>query len=750
MSMNRHGPVVGVLALAVVLLFLVQTPSFGPAAPAHASLPRSALAPSATSAGLTPTGSAFGLGVGDQVDVASASVNCRQAPNTAAQIYSVEPQFEQGVIVAGSVLADGYVWWEVSWDNNFAGWSAEGNNGTAWLANLTGKTVAYDRAAAGAYASTYWWTVASDGYFWDSSGSYVSYPQGTSVLGKSGDDCAHYSSQVIGNEPHQAGGGLNIPSRVPPTYGEPGAGRLGDILLSNGWAVQVNGVQSMEMGDLINYEWTSSSTTWDHIAVYLGNGTVTAHTNSHFGTNWTLGGFYAARYVHILGTSSGGSGIDHPSVGLTLSPSSGPAPLAVTASVTATGGSTVYASYKFLWGDGTSTTSSSPSASHTYTAVGTYSADVEVTDSLGATGWSANQTATAQGGGPPPLSVGLSANFTHGNAPLAVAFTATPQGGSGAYASFAWTFGDGSTTSTTTSTASHTYGGAGSFSATVKVVDSSGAPATSSAVVILVNSTAPPPLSVSLTAATTSGPFPLAVPFTANPSGGSGVYSTFSWSFGDGNTQTTSASTVTHTYTSSGTFSVTVTVDDGVTHATSTAVQVAVSSPSGPPTPISLSLGASATSGAVPFSATLSLSISGGRSPYRVAWDYGDGTSTGLSPIAGASTSATHTYTTSGTLVVTATVADALGTTVHTSLDLTLRSPGGSSSPPSSTPTGAAPTPLGVLLSAPTVYLLVAALGGALLALGVYGYRRKARRDLRPATGDEGADRGAWAPPPSE
>ncbi len=164
--------------------------------------------------------------------------------------------------------------------------------------------VNFNRHQAVWYAAHYWNVVTSDGYFWNSSGTYVALPQGTNVVSMTGDDCAHFASSVIGNESHQAGGGLNIPSRVPPTYGEPGAGALGDLLINNGWAVTVSNVSQLLPGDLINYEWTSGAG-WEHIAVYLGNGTVAAHTNSHYGANWTLGGAVLYRFIHILAASDG-------------------------------------------------------------------------------------------------------------------------------------------------------------------------------------------------------------------------------------------------------------------------------------------------------------------------------------------------------------------------------------------------------------------------------------------------------------
>lgn len=252
----------------------------------------------------------FGLAIGDTVKVIATSLNCRATPSPNGTLISTEASGQLGTIDNGSVSSGGYIWWYIAYTDGNTGWSAEGTGSTAWLQNVTGQntsSVAYNRTAAMYYAAHYWNVVTSDGYFWNSSSTYISLAQGTNVTGMSGDDCAHFVSQVIGDEPHQPGGGLNIPSRVPPTYGEPGNAALGDMIINNGWGVVVPSVSNLLPGDVINYQWLSTDPTWDHIAVYLGNGTVAAHTNSHYGANWTLGGAYAYRFIHILNGSVGGS-----------------------------------------------------------------------------------------------------------------------------------------------------------------------------------------------------------------------------------------------------------------------------------------------------------------------------------------------------------------------------------------------------------------------------------------------------------
>jgi PKD repeat protein len=80
---------------------------------------------------------------------------------------------------------------------------------------------------------------------------------------------------------------------------------------------------------------------------------------------------------------------------LTVSPSSGPAPLAVTADASGSRDTdaTPIGSYRFDFGDGSSVVGPGATATHTYSAAGTFTVKVTVTDTAGL---SATATATAQ------------------------------------------------------------------------------------------------------------------------------------------------------------------------------------------------------------------------------------------------------------------------------------------------------------------------------------------------------------------
>jgi len=71
---------------------------------------------------------------------------------------------------------------------------------------------------------------------------------------------------------------------VPPTYGEPGAQRLiYTNLIAGGYAEEVYSLSQMEPGDVIGWNWEGNTNTADidHVTLYLGNGLIAAHANSH-------------------------------------------------------------------------------------------------------------------------------------------------------------------------------------------------------------------------------------------------------------------------------------------------------------------------------------------------------------------------------------------------------------------------------------------------------------------------------------
>jgi hypothetical protein len=147
-----------------------------------------------------------------------------------------------------------------------------------------GPTNQYDRARAISYANNYAGYVVSDGYFWTDGSDYDYYgalaPVPTNLIG---DDCAHFVSCCIGSQPNQRGGGFNVPSRVPPTYGEPGAPEIvNKILIAPGYAAEVFSLSNMVPGDVIGWNWEGDTNIedLDHVTLYLGNGLTASHAVS--------------------------------------------------------------------------------------------------------------------------------------------------------------------------------------------------------------------------------------------------------------------------------------------------------------------------------------------------------------------------------------------------------------------------------------------------------------------------------------
>jgi PKD repeat protein len=263
-----------------------------------------------------------------------------------------------------------------------------------------------------------------------------------------------------------------------------------------------------------------------------------------------------------------------PTAALTLSPSSGKAPLVVTANATAsTAGSNPISSYKFSFGDGSATVTESaptPEPTHTYAAGGTYTVSVTVTDSAGQ-----NSTASA------PALVGqpsAALTVTPTSAPLTVTANASASTDPLGISSYTFAFGDGATVGPQGgSTATHAYSSAGTYTVTVTIADSASASSTASAKVTV---TTPP--AAALTVTPTSGIAPLQVTANATAStAGSNPISSYTFSFGDGSASVTQSSATpepAHTYTAAGTFTVGLTVTD-TSGVSSTATASVVVSP---------------------------------------------------------------------------------------------------------------------------------------------------------------------------
>ncbi len=311
------------------------------------------------------------------------------------------------------------------------------------------------------------------------------------------------------------------------------------------------------------------------------------------------------------------------------SPNIGHAPLTVTVTGNATGGTGPYA-YLWEFGDGSSNVSSSSTVSHTYSlppGCGTngtcsYVLSLQVTDAGGRVA-NASTVISLWPNGTGTFAASIALTPSSGPAPLPVNFTGTASGGVPPY-TFVWSFGDGATA--TGASTRHTYVQTGTSTVILTVVDSRGTVAQISSTV-QVN---PPSggtggmLELSIGASPATGPAPLTTVLTASAQGGSPPYS-FEWSFGD-NSSSASGSSVTHTYTVPGVYVATLYASDSAGNEASTGVFI-TSNGNGTlvGNPLAAFVAVGSLRGTVPFEVTFTPVVRGGSVPYLLQWNFGDG-----------------------------------------------------------------------------------------------------------------------------
>lgn len=263
-----------------------------------------------------------------------------------------------------------------------------------------------------------------------------------------------------------------------------------------------------------------------------------------------------------------------------------------------------------------------------------------------------------------PTASAINASFTAPASALrnaAVSFNPSASTSAGGYTSVTWNFGDFSApafaaTSSAPTAVSHIYGSPGTYTVTLKLVDSFGNLSTVSRNVTVGSSP-----SASFTAspgATTRG---RAVAFnstaSSDPDAGVSITS-YSWNFGDGSTG--SGATTSHAYSALGTYTVTLTVTNSIGLTATTTRQVAVDVP---PTAV-FGVPNSAVAGTpVAFSGSQSSTRQGSIASY--SWNFGDHHS-------GSGRAPKHSYSRAGHYTVTLTVLDSAGLTATVSHQITV------------------------------------------------------------------------------
>lgn len=256
---------------------------------------------------------------------------------------------------------------------------------------------------------------------------------------------------------------------------------------------------------------------------------------------------------------------------------------------------------------------------------------------------------------PTELVAEISASATEGTAPLTVSYDASSSTGN--ISSYAWSFGDGSSSSA--NNIDHTFSIPGTYQTQLTLTDSDGNTSSDKITITVAEATVEnvPPTAV-ITPSATTGEAPITLSFDgSNSSDADGTLTSYSWNFGDGSSA--SSKVASHTYTDAGSYTISLTVSDnlGTTHTTSTSVIITEPADDANQPP-QAKMTVTATSGKAPltisFSATGSSDSDGSIASY--SWNFGDGSSA-------SGISATHTYTAEATYTATLRVTDDKGLT---------------------------------------------------------------------------------------
>jgi PKD repeat protein len=393
--------------------------------------------------------------------------------------------------------------------------------------------------------------------------------------------------------------------------------------------------QDMSAGNPTTWSWTfgdgGTSTDWNPSHTYTKAGTygVTLTVTNAFGSSSKIKAGYITAGMP-------------PTADFTSGARSGPIPLTVKFTDASTGRPT---SWSWDFGDGTTSTQQNPS--HTYTNAGAYTVTLTAKNAYGADSETKAGFVTA--------GAALAAEFTAdqrvGTAPLTVKFTDLSAGNP---ASWAWNFGDGTTS--TEQNPTHVYKVEGTYDVSLMVTNSYGSDTekktgttdgtcVAGASGYIVVGRAP---NADFLTSPVSGAPPLAVAFTDKSTGATPM--AYQWTFGDGGTSTSVSPT--HTYTAAGVYAVTLTVTNAFGTDSETKAEL-IRVGAGPVADFA----ATPQSGLLPLAVTFQDMSAGNPTTWR--WDFGDGiTSSDRNP--------SHTYTRAGTFGVTLTVTNAFGSSSKT------------------------------------------------------------------------------------
>lgn len=371
-----------------------------------------------------------------------------------------------------------------------------------------------------------------------------------------------------------------------------------------------------------------------------------------------------------------------PTAAFTVTPGSGPPPFSVdvNASTSITGHPPI-TSYGWDWGDGTAA-GSGVTASHVYTATGTFTIRLTVRDQAG-TGEATAEVVCISAGNQAPSAQIVSATPVSGTAPLTVDFVGrgTDAAPAGDLLEHRWDFGDGTPPAVfpglapgADSTPSHVFSSPGVYTCTLTVVDLEGIVARA---IVKVLATAGGVPFAAFALSPPSGPPPLAVSVDAAASFDSdGTIVLFTWEWGDGTVTSGGSPVATHVYAATGTFTITLFVTDNLGLVAS-ASQDAVCLSAGNVPPSAHIQAAVPAGGAAPLDVVFLGHGHDDAGPLELRWDFGDGSPVLVQPGVAphANMTAGHRYTHAGNFTVTLRVADPENVTAVRTYGITVTDP---------------------------------------------------------------------------
>ena len=288
--------------------------------------------------------------------------------------------------------------------------------------------------------------------------------------------------------------------------------------------------------------------------------------------------------------------------------------------------------FRFSWAFGDGQGATTAGAVHIYTSVGSYPVRFSLTDSAGISATATLAVSVARG-----LVAAATTLANPADAGFPVTFNATVAGGVAPY-QLVWAFGDGALGSG--AGPSHTYALPGNYTVRLAATDAIGVER-----VATMGEQVNPALAVQLFTNVSTTDTGTPVQLSASPSGGTGGVSV-RWNFGDATTS--SSLSAVHSYGQVGSYRIQLTATDGLGAVVSKFTTLVVN-----PLP-TIHVSANLAQLVPGEFVQLSARITGGTSPFAVAWTFGDGSNS-------AGLVVTHAYATTGNFTATVTLTDGVG-----------------------------------------------------------------------------------------